>query len=80
MNYHLTYSHPCPPARSPESYTPYEIRLRFTVDNAVPPARNALHGAVEAVREVTVMASSLEQAEAHADQIRLALAQKADSR
>ena len=60
--------------------TPYEIRLRFTVDNALPPSRNALHGAVESVRGVTVMASSLEQAEAHADQIRLALEQKADGR
>ena len=69
-----------PPASSPESYTPYEVRLRFTVDNALPPARNALHGAIEAVRRVTVMASSLEQAEAQADQIRLALEQKADRR
>jgi len=69
-----------PPASPPESYTPYEIRLRFTVDNALPPSRNALHGAIEAIRAVTVMASSLEQAEAHADQVRLALEQKADSR
>jgi hypothetical protein len=69
-----------PPASSPESYTPYEIRLRFSVDNALPPSRNALHGAVDAVRGLIVMGSSLEQAEAHADRIRLALEQKADGR
>ena len=69
-----------PPASSPELYTPYEIRLRFSVDKALPPSRNALHGAVEAIRGLIVMASSLEQAEAHADRIRLALEQKADGR
>ena len=69
-----------PPASSPESYRPYEIRLRFSVDKALPPSRNALHGTLEAVRGLIVMASSVEQAEAHADGIRLALEQKADGR
>jgi len=64
----------------PERYAKYEVGLRFSVDNAVAPPRNALHGALEAVRSVTVMASSIEQAEAHVDQIRLALEQNADGR
>lgn len=62
----------------PERYARYDVGLRFTVDNAVPPPRNAVHGALEAVRTVTVMASSIEQAEAHVDQIRLALEQNAE--
>ena len=62
----------------PESYSLYEVALRFSVDNALPPSRNAVHGALEAMTAVTVMASSIEQAEAHTDQIRLALQRQAD--
>jgi hypothetical protein len=56
----------------------YEIGLRFTVDNRLGPPRKALHGALETVRGVVVQASSLEEAEAQVDQIRLALEHEAD--
>jgi hypothetical protein len=70
---------PRPPGTNPpERYARYDVALRFSVDSAVPPPRNAVHGALEAVRTVTVMASSIEQAEAHVDQIRRALEQNAD--
>jgi hypothetical protein len=62
----------------PERYARYDVGLRFSVDNAVAPPRSAVHGALEAVRSVTVMASSIEQAEAHVDQLRLALEQNAN--
>lgn len=56
----------------------YDVGLRFTVDDAVPPRRHALHAALEKVRSVTVAASSLEEAEAQVDQIRVALEYTAD--
>ena len=56
----------------------YEIGLRFTVDNGLPPPRKALHGALETVRAVVVQASSVEDAEAQVDQIRVALQHEAD--
>jgi hypothetical protein len=56
----------------------YEIGLRFSVDNTVPPPRRALHGALETVRAVIVEASNGEEAEAQVDQIRLALENYAD--
>lgn len=58
----------------------YDVGLRFTVDNARPPQRTALHSALEAVRGVTVEASSVEEAEAQVDQIRVALERAADQR
>lgn len=74
------------PSRSPRMNRPtpqrcsiYEVLLRFSVDKAKPPDRNALHGSLDAVRSVTVMASSSEQAEAYVDQIRMALEHEADS-
>lgn len=56
----------------------YEIGLRFTVDNCLRPPRKALHGALETVRAVVVEASSVEEAEAQVDQIRVALEHEAD--
>lgn len=56
----------------------YEVGLRFTVDDSIPPRRHALHGALEKVRAVTVEASSLEEAEAQVDQVRVALEYAAD--
>jgi hypothetical protein len=56
----------------------YEVGVQFSVDNEKPPGRNALHGALEAVRSISVEASSAEQAEAHADLIRIALEHHAD--
>jgi hypothetical protein len=64
---------------TPQRCSIYEVLLRFSVDKAKPPDRNALHGSLEAVRSVTVMASSSEQAEAYVDQIRMALEHEADS-
>ena len=58
--------------------TLYEVGLRFTVDNRLWPPRTALHGALETVRAVVVEASSLEEAEAQVDQIRVALEHEAD--
>jgi hypothetical protein len=58
----------------------YDVGLRFTVDDALPPGRNVLHTALEAVRGVIVEASSAEEAEAHVDQIRVALECAADQR
>ena len=56
----------------------YEIGLRFSVDNNLPPPRRALHGALETVRAVIVEASNGEEAEAQVDQIRLAFENYAD--
>jgi hypothetical protein len=56
----------------------YEVGLRFSVDNNLPPPRSALHGALETVRAVIVEASDAEEAEAQVDQIRLALEDYAD--
>jgi hypothetical protein len=56
----------------------YDVGLRFTVEDAVPPGRNALHAALLTVRAVTVVASSVEEAEAQVDQIRVALECTAD--
>lgn len=56
----------------------YEVGLRFTVDGRLGPPRKALHGALEAVRAVVVQASSVEEAEAQVDQIRVALEHQAD--
>jgi len=51
----------------------YDVGVRFTVDETVPPHRHALHTALEKVRAVTVQAASVEEAEAQVDQIRSAL-------
>jgi hypothetical protein len=56
----------------------YDVGLRFTVDDSLPPRRRALHVALEKVRAVTVEASSLEEAEAQVDQVRAALEYAAD--
>lgn len=56
----------------------YEVGLRFRVDDSLPPRRRAIHRALETVRAVTVEASSLEEAEAQVDQVRLALEYSAD--
>ena len=56
----------------------YEVGLRFTVDDRLRPPRKALHGALETVRAVVVEASSVEEAEAQVDQIRVALEHEAD--
>lgn len=56
----------------------FDIGLRFTVDDALPPRRRALHTALEKVRSVSVAASSLEDAEAQVDQLRVALEYSAD--
>lgn len=56
----------------------YEVGLRFTVDDRLSPRRKALHGALEKVRAVVVEASSVEEAEAQVDQIRVALEHEAD--
>ncbi|HTT29877.1 MAG TPA: hypothetical protein VMG37_15790 [Solirubrobacteraceae bacterium] len=58
----------------------FDVGLRFTVDDALPPARNALHAALQSVHAVTVVASSAEEAEAQVDQIRVALERAADQR
>ena len=52
--------------------------MRFEIDDSVPPARNVLHATLEHLRGVTVQASSVEEAELWADQIRLALIADAD--
>jgi hypothetical protein len=56
----------------------YEVGLRFTVDDGLPPRRSALHVALEKVRAVIVEVSSIEEAEAQVDQIRVALEYAAD--
>ena len=58
----------------------YDVGLRFTVDGTCPPQRSALHTALETVRGVSVEASSVEEAEAQVDQIRVALERTADQR
>jgi hypothetical protein len=56
----------------------YEIGLYFEVDDNVPPSRKALHGALEHVRGIVVVARSIEEAESYADQVRVALIAQAD--
>lgn len=56
----------------------YEIGLEFTVDDELPPSRNALHGTIEHIRAITVQARSVEEAESYADQVRVALIRQAD--
>lgn len=58
----------------------YAVGLRFTVNDGVPPRRTALHTALQTVRAVTVEASTVEEAEAQVDQIRIALEGTADQR
>ena len=58
----------------------YDVQLRFSVDATHAPPRKALHGALETLRAVVVEASSIEEAEAQVDQIRVALEAQADDR
>lgn len=56
----------------------YKLGLRFTVRDALPSRRRAVHTALQTVRAVTVEASSREEAEAQVDQVRVALEDSAD--
>lgn len=56
----------------------FDVGLTFTVDATLPPARTALHAALERVRAVTIEATTGEEAELWADQVRLALESAAD--
>jgi hypothetical protein len=58
----------------------YEISLNFRVDARRPISRKPLHRALGTVRAVVVDASSFEEAEAHVDQIRIALEEAAARR
>jgi hypothetical protein len=56
----------------------YTVYLSFTIDNALPPPRRALHTALERIRAISVEAASLEEAEAQVDILRLVLQAQAN--
>jgi hypothetical protein len=58
----------------------YEIGLNFMVEARRPASRKPLHRALGSIRGIVVDASSFEEAEAHVDQIRMALEEAAARR
>ncbi|HYQ96749.1 MAG TPA: hypothetical protein VEO92_00155 [Candidatus Nitrosocosmicus sp.] len=57
----------------------YSIGINFEVDNTMPPPRNVIHEALEAVRGIDVEAPTSEVAEHYVDVLMRALMQVADA-